>query len=1066
MDVKGKTIVLTGKFGELSRKEAQTRLEELGARCTGSVSSKTDLVFAGEKAGSKVSQATRLGIPVFGESELMVVLFGAPEPVEPERFEIPSWDATPDETTRARIASLRKAGRAIVTSNSPHENQLTAWGIAPDGRHLATGTWCGDDYYRDGGQIAVWEIATGRCVNVIRNIVGGVGWPGHKGCIQWSPDGLRIGVAFDTNGVGYVDAFTPTDRGIIEVSYVTDGWDEPAGWCWAPDSSRVFISCWGYQQSPLAGVITAPSSHSPAPVYMAESDDPQLPPMRSIVWRDDQKIVGATRGDVAYGIDATTRTLAWRAEISAPHALSPDGRFLAFGSGFLRVIDTGTGEVEDWQHPGGSELLWAPDGRRLAVFGGRVRVLRGSEVEAVIPRQLKVGAYWGTPDLLAASWSPDSSMLAFCTGDRVEVWSVSSDPELLYAVDCEPDTGVFLGHGGHLVLATSDRLSFFDHRGERLVSHALLAVPHEDPVTDELALPGFNAFVVDEQWGYAADDLIVSPADPQNAVQLSIDGQAAVPITWADVPIYPSFEAVAAASPKMLPAAVRKHFAGSPPTTPEKPGSRLPFPLENEATIEDVVAFAITVLDGAERRYDIGQYYVEIALHFLREGRVDDAMELTEHFGDDSYNARPLGLMATYLACGGHTEQARGLLGRAQIGLDTLVNDATWWTKAAAWTGATRSLLDGDDHELERALKRSDDVQDLNPRMEVATAHACLGRFDEALEIIRRGPPGGLWWHALAHMTRLFRNANDLSRYLDYVELLAEKEWANHFELLFTTVDTCLEVDDVDKAMSSLRFFDGLSTTPSRERILYHAFEHRGLDVGIGFAMPLIERARAEAWIGEEAQLWAVIARFDAQVVQDELHELLERAVSSSLDRWSATRLFKGLAVILPRTEPDLIPDLFDSVACGEAWCTLLSELPREDRYFDTALQKALDCTPGWDGLLRATHRYPDVYERVVQAAADAVGTDRHDLAQLVATTAELGDLTTANRLRMTVRKSSRANLSASLARGAAKLGHWSAFKAMIEELDVGFGSHGREYEALRGLLRNEWCGARVAHIM
>lgn len=48
----GKTVVLTGTLHQLTREEATQRLEALGAKVTGSVSKKTDLVIAGEKAGS------------------------------------------------------------------------------------------------------------------------------------------------------------------------------------------------------------------------------------------------------------------------------------------------------------------------------------------------------------------------------------------------------------------------------------------------------------------------------------------------------------------------------------------------------------------------------------------------------------------------------------------------------------------------------------------------------------------------------------------------------------------------------------------------------------------------------------------------------------------------------------------------------------------------------------------------------------------------------------------------------------------------------------------------------
>lgn len=75
IEVKDKNVVVTGTFAE-QRAELESKLRALGAEVKSGVSSKTDILFAGEKAGSKLAKAEELGIPIYGEAELMALLGG------------------------------------------------------------------------------------------------------------------------------------------------------------------------------------------------------------------------------------------------------------------------------------------------------------------------------------------------------------------------------------------------------------------------------------------------------------------------------------------------------------------------------------------------------------------------------------------------------------------------------------------------------------------------------------------------------------------------------------------------------------------------------------------------------------------------------------------------------------------------------------------------------------------------------------------------------------------------------------------------------------------------------
>ncbi|WP_166114139.1 NAD-dependent DNA ligase LigA [Pseudoalteromonas sp. Z9A5] len=70
----GLTYVLTGTLNTLNRNDAKARLQQLGAKVSGSVSAKTDALVAGEKAGSKLTKAQDLGIDILTEDELIELL--------------------------------------------------------------------------------------------------------------------------------------------------------------------------------------------------------------------------------------------------------------------------------------------------------------------------------------------------------------------------------------------------------------------------------------------------------------------------------------------------------------------------------------------------------------------------------------------------------------------------------------------------------------------------------------------------------------------------------------------------------------------------------------------------------------------------------------------------------------------------------------------------------------------------------------------------------------------------------------------------------------------------------
>lgn len=212
MDLTGKTVVLTGTF-PIPRAEAEAALTALGAKISGSLSKKTDILFVGTDAGSKLNKAQALQVPIRDSADLMALIHSTPAPfwqtplqgTEPDflaRLQALPWENFSPERDllplRAallqsevltgineahRFASEKLQKRLSLAHPYVHRVELSAFALSPDGRHLAVGSWVGDDYDA-GGFLQIWDIELGRCVNSIP-IRGGVGWPDYGRCIQW-----------------------------------------------------------------------------------------------------------------------------------------------------------------------------------------------------------------------------------------------------------------------------------------------------------------------------------------------------------------------------------------------------------------------------------------------------------------------------------------------------------------------------------------------------------------------------------------------------------------------------------------------------------------------------------------------------------------------------------------------------------------------------------------------------------------------------------------------------------------------------------------------------------------
>ncbi|RMI47853.1 hypothetical protein EBO15_00755 [Actinomadura harenae] len=258
-----------------------------------------------------------------------------------------------------------------------HVTEIESSAASPCGRYLATGSWVGDEYHR-GGVLQIWETATGRCVNVLHGVPGGVGWPDYDGAIQWSDDGTRVGLAYNTNQVGVFDPFavgTGTTYPLASAD-VTDGSSRPPHWALAPDGRSAYVA----SGSPCAirGCVVpleagdlfwlpnyAPSTHpyllnGTLPDGVAEDD------LSVLGWSPDGARLHAydarTKRDLA--IDLATKEVTWAPENeAASHAASGElsgalsGDTSGDTSGEPSVAVSVDGTRVTFRRPGTGEVL-------------------------------------------------------------------------------------------------------------------------------------------------------------------------------------------------------------------------------------------------------------------------------------------------------------------------------------------------------------------------------------------------------------------------------------------------------------------------------------------------------------------------------------------------------------------------------------------------------------------------------------------------------------------------------------------------------------------------------------
>lgn len=678
------------------------------------------------------------------------------------------------EAHRFATEQVKASGPAVLRHPDGHLVEITAFALSPDARYLAVGSWCGDDY-EHGGILQVWELATGRCVNKLDRIEGGVGWPGHARNIQWSPDGRRVALAFNTNGIGLWDPFGSSGEPIAD-AYVTDGGNRPPEFAFAPDGTRAYIGMRAPGEvhgclAPLGDghfFYNAYDEDGPQPGWLARTLPPAIRQrlgdeelfFEQAFWsRDGSRIYGHSRRGWAASIDVASGQVAWldQAEThgQAP-AWSLDERLVAVHlSGRVVIADALTGALvtELPGHAEPSRLCWGAGGRLAVVVaeGYFPRVVvhdpdRRSHHLRVAPKEPD----WELPDASPWAWSPNGLYAACLTvDDQIEVWSLGPEPQRVDAFDVpEETTGVVWGAAGVLVAVGRKTLRFVQAAtGDVTGDFCFLREPYgqrpleldgDDAGAEmEYEEHGDPTFVLDDDnWAAAfAPGLVIAPdgrrADLDALLAWVVDRRYSWPTRWGSLEIVPS---AAVAAERLGPpySEYLEPFLDAPEPAPAES-----WPPANTATVEDLFRLALESTAPLHSGWDhhVSQNLRHAARLRARRGETRGALDLLDAIPTPFELVRGHAEVALILGASGRVDEARSAFRYSDADVEDVVDEYNVAFIASAVGGACAAVGDAGRSAawFSRALEAIE--PETNPgehRLAVAWALLECGRVDEA----------------------------------------------------------------------------------------------------------------------------------------------------------------------------------------------------------------------------------------------------------------------------------------------------------------------------------------------
>ncbi len=774
---------------------------------------------------------------------------------------------------------------ALLRHSFAHEEKINSFAMSPDGQYLAVGTWVGDNYEED-GTVQIWETATGRCVNLLKESYGGIGWPDYPDMLQWSASSRYIGAGLNTNTVAKLNPFSDASSPLASAS-VTNGWSRPPAWTWQGNKDAFVISCWHNSEIPLA--ITSnkrQNTYEDNAKWMSMKLAANIKPLlngndlQPYKWcrttPDGRFAYGYNYQNQVYGVDLDSKQVVWLKSISQPVGFSAcNDRMVYQDSDKLVWATIQTGEIVSKTSclMSVKGIQFSKEAQRCVVYGEKTLLVYEAEKQI---------ARWTLNDNVlkeAASYSELRSVQFNQKGDKLvvllesgkaQVWSIEGQSLLSeFAVTAE---GIYWGNT--IVGVNAYGISFYKEDGTCIQSCDKDQETKAYNALYDQARPlqvGKKDFSIkyDVVPNYPLDDkgrkqwIAVVPTGVVIGNDLNVDGldqhlayvyenKYAWSYCWGSKKHLYTTLYEAKEDPKLGLTSKEKALIKAPKKTkPKKAG----ISFSKGGSLLDIVQVhqkSLAELKGGWH-YHISKHNGIIARQLIKIGAYKKAIKIAAASSEPYVLVSNLGFVAVDLAQNGVLDLAKEAFEKGVNALENMPEkDRNDWAAtfvyaplaaAAALLGLSETSKTYFDLSYQKIEKESNTFEKYT---HLATSYLLCHQHEKAMDVMSNGPWNEGWFSSYqVQFILLLMDLGHLDLAMEYFDLGIQKcGKIDEFDLLDKGFEALLEQKRYQEAIAWMEKFPGLSTSHCEALLIQKYIEVGEKELGTDYLLTKMEASK------------------------------------------------------------------------------------------------------------------------------------------------------------------------------------------------------------------------------